>query len=500
MNLEEYIYNMLYKKIMEIFNEISNINYALALLNWDQSTYITKKGHNSRSEVTETLTKLSHELLISDNFYKLLTDIFEKKDFNNLNDFQQKEIKKIKNDVEKARKIPSKLAGEIAKTTSMGMAIWQEAKKTDDDKEFLPVLEKIYQLKIEYSNLIGFQENPYDALLDDYDKGLKYNNIFPLFNLLEKKLKIILEKIFNKNTINDNFLLKEYESAKQWDFGFKILKKMGLDIDSFRQDISIHPFTTHIGIGDIRITTNISAKDFKKGFFSTIHEGGHALYEINVKNHFLKSPFAFLESLSLHESQSRFYENIIGRSFLFWDNYFGELKNIFPEQLKDVSINEFYHAINKVENNPIRIESDEVTYNLHILLRTQIENSLINKKINVKDINAVWNEKTKEIFNFYPESKSQGYLQDIHWSDGLIGYFPTYTLGNIISAQFYYAMQKEMGIFKKIDDEILREIFNWFKEKVYNYGSIYTSNELVKKATGEDLNSDYFIRYIKEKF
>lgn len=491
---------MLYEKILETFNDISNLNYALSLLNWDQSTYITKKGHQSRSEVTETLTKISHDMLISDKLYELLTDIIEKNDFNNLNDFQKKEIIKIKNDVEKARKIPTKLAGEIAGTTSMGMAAWQEAKKSNDDKGFLPILEKIFQLKIEYANLIGFQENPYDALLDDYDRGLKYSGIKPLFNLLEKELKKILEKINKNNIISDDFLCKEYDTGKQWDFGINILKKMGLDADSFRQDTSTHPFTTHIGISDIRITTNITKDNFQKGLFSTIHEGGHALYEINVKNHFLKSPFAFLDSLSLHESQSRFYENIIGRSLLFWDNYYEELKNIFPEQLRQVTIKNFYRAINKVEKSPIRTESDEVTYNLHIILRTQLENDLINKKINIKNINEIWNEKTNEIFGFYPQSKSQGYMQDIHWSDGLFGYFPTYTLGNLISAQLYYTMQENIGTFKKINDEKLKEIYNWFNENIYKKGSIYTSNESVRIITGEDLNSDYFIKYIKEKY
>ncbi len=490
-----------YKDILKIFNNISNLEYTLALLNWDQSTYIPKKGHNSRSETIETITKIAHDLLISDNFYNQLCSISEKDHFNYLNDFQQKEIIKIKNDVEKARKIPSELASEIAKTTSMGMAVWQEAKTNNDDKDFLPILDKIFQLKNKYADLIGYNDNPYDALLDDFDKGLKYSYINPLFNLLENELSLILNKIIqNDKKINDNFLYKKYDTKKQWDFGINIIKQIGIDFDSFRQDTSAHPFTTNLGIGDIRITTNISEDNFKNGFFSTIHEAGHALYEISVKNNLSKSPFAHLDSLSLHESQSRFYENIIGRSLIFWEKYFPELQNIFPDQLKSVSLENFYKAINKVENNPIRIESDEVTYNLHIILRTQIENSLINNQIKATDINEIWNEKTKKIFGFYPKSKKQGYLQDIHWSDGLIGYFPTYTLGNLISAQFYYTMQKENSPLDKINKETFKKIFNWFNSNIYNKGSQYLSMDLVQKVTGEKLDSKYFIKYLKEKF
>ena len=381
------------------------------------------------------------------------------------------------------------------------MAAWQDAKKNNDDKDFLPLLEKIVQLKIKYADLIGYEDNPYDALLDDFEPGLEYNYIKSLFNSLENELSQLLNKICHENKdTKDDFLFKIYDIKKQWDFGISILKKIGIDFDSFRQDTSAHPFTTNLGINDIRITTDIIDNNFKKGFFSTIHEGGHALYEINAKKHFLKSPFAHLESLALHESQSRFYENIIGRSIFFWDKYFPDLKKIFPEQLKNITTDIFYRAINKVENNPIRVESDEVSYNLHIILRTQLENSLINNEIKITEINEVWNEKTKKIFGFYPKSKSQGYLQDIHWSDGLFGYFPTYTLGNLISAQFFYIIQKDIGKLDKINDEKFKEIYNWFNKNIYIKGSQFSSMELVRKVTGEELDSKYFIKYIKEKF
>ena len=492
---------MLYKKIMEIYNEAQNFSHTLSLLNWDQSTYMPINGVESHAEIIETLAKTSHKVITSDRFFDLLCEITEEKEIKKLTRFRQKEIQKIKSDVERKRKISSKLIAEIAKTTSIAMSEWEQARKNNDDKKFLPLLKKIFDLKREIAASLGYEKNPYDALIYKYDKGLKYEFIKPLFDSLETELIKILQKINNSNKeIKDDFLFKKYDISKQWNFGLKILKKMGIDFNSFRQDLSAHPFTTNIGAGDVRITTDIIENNFKKGFYSTIHEGGHSLYEISTSNKWGKSPFANLDSLSLHESQSRFYENIIARSFAFWEYFYPDLNNTFPDVLNNVTAQDFYFAVNKVENNPIRIESDEVTYNLHIILRTQIENSLINNEISVSSINEIWNENTKKIFGFYPKLKSQGYLQDIHWSDGLIGYFPTYTMGNIISAQFYYSIQKDIGELKKIDNEKLKQIYNWFDKKVYSVGSQYTSMELVKKVTGEELNWEYFVKYLRSKF
>jgi carboxypeptidase Taq len=487
----------IYDHIIIKYKEIKNFGYALSLLNWDQSTNMPPNGVLSRAEISETLEKFSHGLLISDDFYNLLV---KSENFYDLNEIQKEEIKKIKKDVERMKKIPIELSGELIKTTSIAMDLWQKAKLTGDDKEFLPYLKKIFELKKEIASCIGYKDNPYDAMLDEYDSGLKYEFIKPLFDYLKNELTKLLKKIKeSKVEINDSFLKKKYNIDLQEKFGIFILKEMGIDFNSFRVDKSIHPFTAKVGNGDVRITIDTIENDLKKGFFSAVHEGGHALYEIGVSQNPIFNRFSQIDSLSLHESQSRFYENMICRNELFWNNYYYELQKIFYDNLKDITLKDFYRSINKVELNPIRIEADETTYNLHIILRTQIENDLLNEKIKIDDINDAWNELTNEISGFYPENKSQGYLQDIHWSDGLIGYFPTYTIGNLISAQFFSYMQKDLGKFIKIDTDTFKNIHEWFKDKLYNLGSRYDSIDVVRIITGEELNSKYFLEYLKNK-
>lgn len=492
---------MLYEKIIEKYNDIQNISHSLSLINWDQSTYMPKNGVLSHAETIETLVRLAHDQTVSDEFYEMLLDATKKDELEKYELFKQKELLKIKKNVEKQRKIPTELASKLAKTTSLAMSTWENAKKTGNDDKFLPLLKEIFTLKKEIADNLGYDEDPYDALLDEYDEGLKYSFIEPLFNNLEKELKEIINNIKNSNTkIKDDLLYSKFEYDKLWDFSLEILKKIGIVFESFRLDTSAHPFTTTIGLGDVRITTNIKANDFKNGFYSSVHEGGHALYEIGVLSHLKRSPFANLDSLSIHESQSRFYENMIGKSIGFWKTYLPLLKDKFPKVLNNVSLEEFYKAINKVEYHPIRIESDELTYNMHIIIRASIEHSLINNKIDVGSINDVWNEKTKEVLGFYPRSKSEGYLQDIHWSDGLIGYFPTYTLGNLISAQLYLKVQNDIGNLDTIDDKILKKIHDWLDKNIYKYGTQYNTKELVKKVTEHDLDWKPFIDYIKTKY
>lgn len=493
--------NMCYQKIIEKYNKIRNLNFASSLLNWDQATYMPKKGLKSRAEVVETITELYHSLIVDDAFYNEINNLVASNEFNQLTEFQKEEILEIKRIVEKERKIPVKLKAEISKNTSLALGAWEEAKITGDDREFLPLLKKNFSLKKELTDYIGYEENPYDVLLDDYDKGLKYSYIGPIFSSLKKELtKIISEIKKSKKEIDTSFIYKYYPKELQWEFGLKILKKILIDFESFRQDVSTHPFTTTIGINDVRITTNIDENNLIKGFFSTLHEGGHCLYELRAFKHLDKSPFSSITSLSLHESQSRLFENIIGRNLLFWQNYYSELQKYFKENLSQISVDKFYLAINNVKESPIRIEADEVTYNLHIILRTDIENLLINEKIKVDAINEVWNEYTKELFGFYPKSKKEGYLQDIHWAEALIGYFPTYTLGNLIAAQLFYFFEKSTGKVNTINDETLIKLVNWLDENIYIHGSRKSSFSLIKEITGNDIKSDYFIAYLKNKF
>lgn len=489
---------MLYDEIINDFKDLQNIEASLSLLNWDQSVYMPKNGIGSRAEVIGTLSRIAHEKITDDSFYNKIEGFVNSNEFVTLKDIEKSEITKIRKEVMKERKIPVRLSEELAKTTTLATSFWEDAKRNNNDREFLPLLKKIFELKREYSNHIGFDNDPYDAMLSDFDEGLRYSYIKPLFENLEKELTSLINKI---PEIEFNPLEGKYfDKNNQWDFGINILRKMGLDFSSSRQDFSVHPFTTRIGVNDVRITTDITENDLSKGLFSTIHEGGHCLYELEVSKNFNDSPLSNIESLSLHESQSRFYENIIGRSYSFWKSFYPQLRKIFKEQLKNIDLDNFYRIINRVVKSPIRIEADEVTYNLHIILRTDIEHGIINNQLNLSDIEEKWNEKTKEIFGFYPASKSQGYLQDVHWSCGLFGYFPTYTIGNIISAQFFNTITKEIGKTDNMNDEYFIKILSWFKKNLYSKGNIYSANETVRLITGEDIRSDYFINYLKEKY
>lgn len=492
---------MLYEKIIKHYNKIKNLEHASALLQWDQAIYMPNKGLASRADIMSDLAGILHQTMLNDSYYENLCNIIESSEFKTLNDLQKSEVKLLKYNTEKQRKIPHEFASQLAKIQSLGMSEWQKAKTSGNDENYLPILEKLINLKREYASFIGFDKNPYNALLDDFDRGMTYDKIEPLFVNLKKSLIKILEKIENSNIdIDDKFLFEGFNAAKRIDYGKNILNKMGIDYNAFRTDYSEHPFTTTIGLHDVRITTNLNTDNFLSGLFSTFHEGGHALYELGAAEAFENSPCGVLESLPLHESQSRFYENIIGRSAGFWNNYYNELEKMFPENLKNITKDQFYRAINKVKKSPIRTEADEVHYNLHIILRTELENKLINDKIPVTDIEDAWNEYTKEIFGFYPESKSESYLQDIHWSDGSFGYFPTYTLGNLASAQLSSTIEKDIGGFTYFDDETLGEIHKWLKENVYKYGNIFTTNELLEKVTGQGMDSKFFIKYLEKKF
>ncbi|MCG8568869.1 MAG: carboxypeptidase M32 [Spirochaetes bacterium] len=492
---------MNYQQIMKSYQLIRNLEETLALLEWDQAVYMPKRGIQSRAEKIAFLTEIIHSKYLDDDFYISLYKLYEGPDFKDFPFQKQKEIEFLIYLLVKKRKIPANLEIELARTKALAQDEWEKARETGDDREYKKLLIKIIDLKIRYANTIGYKNNPYDALLDDYDPNLKYSFIAPLFEELKGQLVEFIQKI-NKSsvTINTDFLNKSYDVQKQWDFGLFILEQMGIDLESFRQDYSVHPFTTNIGVFDVRITTNLKENNVMDGFFSTIHETGHALYELGVCEALEYSPCANLLSLSLHESQSRFYENIVGRSRGFWEHYFPHIQKVFPQNLEQVKVEQFYQAVNQVKLSPIRIEADEVTYNLHILLRTEVENKIINGTLKVMDLEEYWNETTKSLFDFYPASKKEGYLQDIHWSAGLFGYFPTYTLGNLISAQIYQAMQKDIPDLVNFSGDKFTKIKEWMKAKVYQMGNMYSTEELVNKISGENLKSDYFMKYLDDKY
>ena len=362
-------------------------------------------------------------------------------------------------------------------------------------------LQEIIELKKQEADLLGYENHPYNALMNEYDKGLTTTIVDKLFLDLQPQLSKILTKITEQPQLDDSFLHKHFDKTTQWDTGIEILKRMHFDFDAGRQDISEHPFTTNFSSKDVRVTTRVDENDFGIMMWSCIHEGGHALYEQGLPDNEYGMPLGEYCSLSIHESQSRLWENCIGRGKAFWQYNYGLLQEKFPVQFKNITVDQFYSAINKVQPSLIRTEADEVTYHFHIMIRYEIEKLLIDGTISAKDIPCYWNEQYKKYLGITVPNDSQGCLQDVHWSHGSFGYFATYSIGSLYAAQFYSAIK---NFYPNIDEEVslgnTLKIWKWLKKNIYSYGRYYSSEDLCKHATGESLKSNYFINYLENKF
>jgi len=334
-----------------------------------------------------------------------------------------------------------------------------------------------------------------------YEPGMTTKELKRIIEDLKFKLVDFVKELSEKGTKpEEDFLFKKYDVKKQKELSMKALKLMNYDFDAGRLDVAAHPFTIKINPGDVRITTRYQEKDIRDSFFSTIHEGGHALYEQGISVKYADTPLYDGASMGVHESQSRYWENILGRSQEFWKYFYPTMKENF-EQLNNIELNDFYKAINVVEKSLIRVDADEVTYNLHIMLRFEIEEALINEKIKVEDLPKIWNKKMKEYLDVVPENDSVGVLQDVHWSHGSFGYFPSYMLGNLFSAQFFNQMKKDIPNYKElVESGDLKTILNWLRKNIHKHGKKYEPNELLEKVTSEKLNPDYFMDYLKEKY
>jgi carboxypeptidase Taq len=474
--------------------EILLIGKSLALLGWDQQVYMPEKGVDSRAEQTCFLSSLLHKKMISDEFFNSLKKLKKK----NLKGDDKIMVEKVYQDVLKSRKIPEEFVEELSKVEALAFSAWQEAKKKKNFKIFQPHLEKLVELKKREANYLGFSGSPYNALLDGFEEGMTVEILKPKFDKLKYDLIQLIKKIENsknyKKITKDKIEISKQDQMKIVE---DVSKRIGLMKEFSRVDFAEHPFTTTIGFNDVRITTNIR-DDVFFSFTSTTHESGHALYELQMPE---KHKFDFLKdspSFGLHESQSRLWENMIGKSDNFWKFYYKKF-NKFSKMNKNKDY--WYHLINRVFPGKVRIESDEVHYCLHVILRFEIEIGLIEGSIKVKDLPKIWNEKTKEFFGVVPENDSEGVLQDVHWSGGSFGYFPTYALGTIYAAQIYEIMKKQIpNLEKQISRGDFSKIRVWLKENIHKFGRKYLAEDLIKKVTGEGLNPEIYVKYLNEKY
>ena len=487
-----------FHKLTHLLSKFADINYASGLLQWDQEVYMPEKGAEMRAQQLATLAGIAHEVGTSDEIGALLKELSTT---SGLTEKEQRNVKEIKRNYDDRLKYSTEFVVEMSQVVSESFHAWQQAKETSDFKKFAPSLQKLVDLKLKECELLGYADHPYDALLNQHEPGLTTKQLVILFEEVRNQLVPYVKSIFAKAKINDDFTRLQYPKQKQWDFGIGLLKQMGYDFKAGRQDISSHPFTINFNSRDVRVTTRINENDLCEMIWSCIHEGGHALYEQGIPFEDYGLPSGEYLSLGIHESQSRLWENNVGRSLGYWKQNYSELQNTFPDQLKSIPVNEFYKAINKVEPSLIRTSADELTYHFHVMIRFELEVALMEKKINVEDLPAAWNKKYKEYLDIDVPDDRNGVLQDVHWSHGSFGYFPTYSIGSFYAAQFFNQAKKELpDLTGQIESGNLLPLLNWLREKIHQHGRIYTSAELCRLVTGKELDFNGFMGYAREKY
>lgn len=494
-----------YDKLLTLSKAITLMSSVEGLLDWDQETYMPKDAIEVRSQQIELLASLVHRQRTSKAFAKALSTLIDNetgeiKD-DRLTQAQIAALREWRRDFQKAVKLPNAFVKQFAKTTSTACHVWKTAKEHNDFKAFAPHLEKVVSLSRKKADVLGFKEHPYDALLDLYEPEMKTSILTPLFSKLKLPLTQLLKDIHVKTPFVEDFLYRHCPRHKQLEFSQRILHKMGFHPSTSRLDTSAHPFCNGMHPKDTRMTTKVHPENIMSCIGAVLHEGGHGLYNMNLNLEHFGSPLCQQVSLGIDESQSRWWETLIGQSYFFWQYFFPLLQEEFPEQFGGIPLEDFYRAINAVKPGFIRIEADEVTYNLHIIVRFELEKALIEGSLKVKDIPDAWNEKMREYLGISPEFDGQGCLQDIHWSLGFIGYFPTYTLGNLYSVQFFTAFEKAHHNWKEhVSRGSLDFIRDWLKENIHKYGRQYSPSELCQKTTGKDLSEEPYVHYLKKKY
>ncbi len=492
----------LYDELIERMKEVSIINSCEALLGWDERTYMPRGGSAHRANQAAYMAGLTHKKFTDPRMGELLGELAQSDLMKDEFSDEAVNIREIKHDYDKEVKIPQKLVEEFTHTTTMSQGVWSQARGENDFPKFLPWLEKIVKLCRERAECFGYEKEAYDALLDEYETGSSVEFVSKVFSGFRDDLVGLVSAIGNsKIKPNLSIIESAYAVDLQEVFGRSAAAAIGYDFGTGRLDLSAHPFTTGIGPGDIRITTRYNPNHLGQALFGTLHEAGHGMYEQGVPTEHYGTPRGAATSLGIHESQSRMWENQIGRGKPFWKHFFPRAQQMFPEILGEVKFDDFFLAINDVRPSLIRVEADEVTYNLHILLRFEMEHALINGDLQVKDAPSAWNEKFQKYFGITPPNDADGCMQDVHWSAGYFGYFPTYTLGNLYSAQFYNKAKADIpGLEDQFAIGNFTGLKKWLEENIYVHGQRYRAEKLVEVVTGAKLDHAPLMNYLKEKY
>jgi len=478
--------------------EIAHLDSALALLNWDQEVFMPQGAAEARAAILASLSARRHDVSISPTLQAEVARL-QALPAGTLDEREQALVREAADDLADALKLPTEFVARYAEATSKSQGIWAAARKANTFADFAPALEEVIKLNQEMAGYLGFSDSPYDALLNLYEPGLTSQQITATFTPLKEALVPLLREAVGNEKSSRQQLSGHIPQAEQLDLALEIATALGYDTTHGRLDLSTHPFSTSFHPTDARITTRVDEDDFWVCLGATIHETGHALYEQGLPTVDFGTPLGQAASTGIHESQSRSFENIIGRSKEFWSYWYPKLQARFP--IFKLSLDEFLDALNAVSPSFIRVEADELSYNLHIILRTELEQALIEGKLAVRDLPAAWNAKFKEYFGVEVPSDADGVLQDVHWSCGYFGYFPTYTLGNLYSAQLWHAIQKDIpDVMQSVARADFKPFLGWMREHIHQYGRQYLPQDLLMRATGEPLNPKYFSDYLKGKY
>jgi carboxypeptidase Taq len=488
--------NSLVQEVLEKYKPIWALDHASSLLNWDLETYMPVDASKPRGFAYAQLALMKQEHIV-----ELPSLLSKAEQLTGLNDQEKGILRVAKRDVDYYTKVPPKLLEELERTGKEATVVWREARKKSDFSMFKPWLEKIVQLKRQEAEKLGYEGHPYNALLNKYEEELTVVDVDEAFAALVPNLKRILEKVLAEGKFPANHPLEPipYMEDAMRLVNSEILGILGMPDKTFRMDVSTHPFTTGIAVEDVRVTTRYEGTDFKETVFSVIHECGHAMYELQIDPQFEYTPLCRLTSLAIHESQSRFWENVVGRSRAFVKLLYPTLKKNLPF-IAGYSEEDVYRYFNMVRPSLIRVDADELTYNFHIALRYELEKQMIRGDVSVAEIPSLWNDKMEEYVGVRPKNDKDGVLQDIHWSDGDLGYFSTYSLGNVIAGMLFQQIQKDMDLSAVVASGALGEVKAWLKEHVHKWGSTYSPRELQRMLFGEAYNPESLVKYLEQKY
>jgi carboxypeptidase Taq len=471
-----------------------------SLLHWDQQTYMPPKGAAHRAEQAAAIAGLVHRQFTAPGVGDLLAAAEAGQ--HDAGSPEAVNLRGLRRDYDRARRLPETLVSELARVTALAQEVWVDARKARDFSRFQPWLEKIVGLKRQEAEALGYPQVPYDALLEDYEPGETTSRVRVLLEELRDELVPLVRAIVHSGRAPDRSIFQRpYPIEEQRALGLEVAAAIGFDFRAGRLDVSTHPFCSGIGPGDTRMTTRFSPTDLGDAFFSVLHEGGHGLYDQGLLAEHYGTPMGSAVSLGIHESQSRLWENLVGRSPAFWEYFYPRAVERFPEALRGVSLEAFVFAINDVRPSCIRVDADEATYNLHILLRFELEQALLHGDVSAGDVPGTWNDRMERYLGIRPPDDAQGCLQDIHWSGGGIGYFPTYTLGNLYAAQFFEQARMELGdVEAQIRQGDFAPLRGWLTEKVYRQGRRHDAADLVLKVTGRPLGHRPLLDHLRSKY